>query len=184
MEELNNFKNKIKKVNSSREHKVRDSYGTYDAYKYYRKNKPKESKYVLTESQYFNIIRSINKQLANNLLNGETVVFPHRMGSLILKKKESVISFKDGKLKTNLPVDWDSTLKLWYEDKESFENKVLIRMEERDLYKVCYDKSKANFNNKTFYTFNVNREIKVQLKNKIKNEGLDTPYSNYGRTIY
>lgn len=180
MEELNNFLNKVKKVDSSRTHKITGSYGTYDAYKYYRKNKPKENKYILTESQYFNIIRSINKQLALNLIKGDIITFPHKMGSLILKKKEAKIYLKEGEIKSNLPIDWDSTIKLWYEDEESFTNKVLVRMEEKEIFKVHYDKTKANYKNKTFYTFNINRDIKLQLKNKIKNKELDTPYYNYG----
>ena len=61
-----------------------------------------------------------------SFIKGNDVTFPHRMGTLEARKIKSSISFKDGKLKTNLPVDWDKTLKLWYEDVESFNNKTLI----------------------------------------------------------
>ena len=57
------FISNIKNVTGNRKHKINNSYGVYDAYKYYRKNKPKDSKYILSESEYFNIIRSVNKQL-------------------------------------------------------------------------------------------------------------------------
>ena len=70
MEQLSEFKKKIKKVNSSRVHKITGSLGVYDAYKNYRKHRPKEKKYVLTESQYFSIVRQINNLLADELSVG------------------------------------------------------------------------------------------------------------------
>ena len=68
METLGEFKRRIKKVNQPREYKVRNSLGVYDGYKYYRKNKPDNKEYVLTESQYFAIIRKINLLLVDELL--------------------------------------------------------------------------------------------------------------------
>ena len=87
------FISNIKNVTGNRKHKINNSYGVYDAYKYYRKNKPKDSKYILSESEYFNIIRSVNKQLVCNILNGENIKFPYRMGYLELRKTPSKISF-------------------------------------------------------------------------------------------
>ena len=55
------FLNKVRKVKESRNHKVKNSYGIYDGYKFYRKNKPNDPKYVLTESQYFAITRKVNE---------------------------------------------------------------------------------------------------------------------------
>jgi len=62
------------------------------------------------------------------------------MGSLEIRKKPSRISIVDGKLVTNLPIDWDATLRLWYEDKESFDNKTFVRVENEEIYKVYYNK--------------------------------------------
>lgn len=184
MKEIDNFLKKVKKVNNNRKHKVSNSYGVYDGYKYYRKNKPKELKYIISESQYFFIIREINKLLIEDILNGENIKFPCRMGQLELRKRNSKISFKDGKLITNLPIDWDKTLKLWFEDSEAYNKKILIRIEDKEVYKVYYNKSTAIYNNKSFYDFNVNRELKLKIKEKIKNGSLDTPYYNYGGTIH
>ena len=44
-------------------------------------------------------------------------------------------------------------------------------MEENEIFKVVYNKSKANYNNKSFYEFVINRDLKKRLKQKIK-EGL------------
>jgi hypothetical protein len=44
------FIDDIKKIKEKRNHKIKNSYGVYDAYKYYRKNKPKDKKYILKDS--------------------------------------------------------------------------------------------------------------------------------------
>lgn len=169
----NDFVATTRKLKEPRNHKVKNSYGVYDGYKYYRKNKPKDSKYILTESQYFSIIRKINKLLGDNLVKGNDVTLPCRLGRLELRKNNVNITIKDNKVKANLPIDWDKTLKLWYEDEESYKNKTLIKMEEKEIFKIHYNKSIANYNNKSFYQFNVNRELKKRLKESIKNDNID-----------
>lgn len=171
--ELIDFINNVKKVNSSRKHKINNSYGVYDYYKYYRKNKPKENKYVLTESQYFSIIRTINKLIAERLILGEDIKLPCKMGNLELRKYNTKIQFDGKKIKDNLPIDWDKTLKLWYEDKESYESKTLVKAEEKEIFRFYYNKIKANYNNQVFYQFLINRDIKKRVKNKIKQGEID-----------
>ena len=99
--------------------KVRNSWGVYDYYKFYRKNKPQGHEYVLTESQYFAIIRKINQKLADRLLSYEPVEFPQSMGILEIRKKQNIDRIVDGKLVTAKPIDWDTTIKLWHEDAEA-----------------------------------------------------------------
>ena len=168
MMDITQFMNSVKKVNNHRNHITNNSYGVYDGYKYYRKNKPIGKDYILTESQYFAIIRTINKLLAESLLDGDDISFPHRMGKLEVRKYKSIIKSDGKKIRTNLPIDWNSTLRLWYEDKESYKNKTLIKIPEKEIYKIYYNKNIANFNNKSFYEFKVNREFKLKLKDKIK----------------
>ena len=167
------FKFNVQHLNSLRIHKVKNSYGVYDGFKYYRKNRPKEHKYVLTESQYFSIIRRVNELLGEALINGEDVTLPYRLGRLEIRKYEARITTDGKKIKTNLPIDWDRTLKLWYEDKESYKNKTLIKVEEKEIYKIYYNRNVAEFTNKAFYQFDVNRELKRRLKQNIKEGKLD-----------
>ena len=108
-----NFRKEILKLTDNRVHKVTNSLGVYDAYKYYRKHRPKESKYVLKESQYFSIIRRVNEHLSELLIEGNDIILPLNMGQIELRKFTPVIKFEDGKVKTNLPIDWPETLKLW-----------------------------------------------------------------------
>lgn len=169
MESLIEFKKRVRKVFTPRKHDIRNSLGVYDGYKYYRKNKPKDKKYILTESQYFSIIRQINNILADEITVGKDVVLPSKMGKIELRKYESSIKIDgNGKVVTNLPVDWNNTLKLWYEDPEAYKNKTLLRLNEQEMYKIVYNKENANFNNRAFYEFVFNKDLRIRLKRNIK----------------
>lgn len=176
---LEDFKRTTLKLNEPRTHKVTGSLGVYDAYKYIRKNKWFNIGRPLSEHEFYSIIRKVNEYLADSLLRGHDIVLPHKMGRIEVKKYEARITLEGNKVKTNLPIDWDRTLKLWYEDEESYKNKTLIKMEEKEIFKVCYNKSKADFNNKSFYQFDINRDLKRRLKQQIKNGALDA-FSMYG----
>ena len=168
------FKSVIQGLQNTRTHKVTNSLGSYDAYKYIRKNKWFNIGRPLTEHEFYQIIRRINNYLAEDLINGNDVIFPNRMGKLELRKRNSLpIIDKNGNLKVTYAIDWDNTLKLWYEDEEAFNNKTLVRLPERNIFRIKYNKNTANYNNKSFMEFQVNRNIKVRLKQKIKNNEID-----------
>lgn len=172
-EEISDFRRKVLKLNESRTHKVRNSNGVYDAYKWIRKNKWLDIGRPVTEHEFYTIVRQVNNLLAENILSGEDIVLPHRLGTIELRKYDTRISFRDGKLVTNLPIDWDRTLKLWSEDEEAYKDRTLVKMEEKETFKVFYNKRTANYENKSFYTFEVNRDLKRRLKQKIKNKLID-----------
>lgn len=167
------FIKEIKKVNNERHHRVTNSYGSKDAFHFYRKIRPQENKYVLTDCEYLKIIRLINDQLRLKLIQGEDVLLPERMGRLELRKTKPVIKFEDGKLKTTLPVNWNATLKLWYDNPQSKNKKQLVRQENDYTFKIHYNRNKANYNNKSFYEFFANRDIKIGLKKNIKLNKID-----------
>lgn len=167
------FKKKVQHITSNRKHKVTNSLGTYDAYKWIRKNNWLNIGRPLTEHEFYSIIRKVNKYLADDFLKGYDIKLPHRMGSIELRKYDANIYIKDGKVKTNLPIDWNKTLKLWYEDEESYKNKTLIKVEEKEIYKIYYNKRLANYNNKVFYELNINRELKKRVKDSINEGRLD-----------
>ena len=159
----------IKKVTGPRHHKVNNSLGVYDAYRWYRKNKPKDKKYILTSSQYFKIIRTLNQALAQQLIDKGKIVLPERLGIVEIKKYTPTIKLENNKVKTNLPIDWGATLNLQCEDKECKQNKTLVRKNVAYVFKIRYDKTKANYNNKSFYQFTPNRQLKIALKDVINN---------------
>ena len=121
---LEDFKRTTLKLNEPRTHKVTGSLGVYDAYKYIRKNKWLNIGRPLSEHEFYSIIRKVNEYLADSLLRGHDIVLPHKMGRIEVKKYEARITLEGNKVKTNLPIDWDRTLKLWYEDEESYKNKL------------------------------------------------------------
>ena len=170
---LNDFLNSIKKANDPRTHKVSNSLGVYDAYKWIRKNKWLNIGRCLTEHEFYSIIRRVNNYLAESLILGNDIILPNKMGRLELRKYDVRFSFKDGKVKNNLPIDWDKTLKLWHEDEEAYRDKTLVKIEEKEIFKVYYNKHLADYTNKVFYEFNVNRELKTRIKQRIKEGRLD-----------
>lgn len=171
--ERKKFESDVKKAGKKRVYKVTGSHGVREAFAYYRANRPRESEYVLSDCQYFSIIRKINDILRKYLADGNEIDLPESMGKLEIRKRPTITEFREGKLYTNLPIDWDSTLKLWYEDEESYSSKRLVRQEVREIFRVFYNKYRADYTNKTFYKFQANRELKKMLSKKIKSNELD-----------
>lgn len=167
------FKREVQRLNDTRNHKITGSLGVYNAYKYIRKNHWFNIGRPLKEGEFYRIVRGINSYLAQELSLGKSINLPHRMGTLELRKRPSRVQIVDGKLVTNLPIDWDATLKLWCEDEESYNNKTLVRIENEEVFKVYYDKRSANYNNKSFYEFRPHRELKRKLSKSAKEGILD-----------
>ena len=165
---MDEFRKQVLKINGPRVHKVNNSYGVYDIYKYIRKNKWFDIGQPVTEHQFYSIIRRKNNLLADALIHGHDIELPCRMGVIEVRKYDARISIENGKVKTNLPVDWDRTLKLWSEDEEAYKERTLVKMEEKEIFKVCYNKTRADFQNKGFYQLQINRDLKIALKKKIK----------------
>ena len=167
------FKSEVQHLSSPRKHKVTNSIGVYSAYKWIRKNRWLNIGRCLTEHEFYSIIRKVNDYLADSFLHGNDIKLPHRMGRIELRKYDVRINLDGEKVKTNLPIDWDKTLKLWYEDEKSYKEKTLVKVEEKEIFKVYYNKQSADYNNQVFYEFNVNRELKKRLKQRIKEGKLD-----------
>lgn len=162
------FKSRVKKVQEHRVHRVTNSYGMKEACYYYKSHCGK-----VEESTFRKIIKLINLSLQEQLANGEDIHFPKRMGFLELRKFKTKTEFIDGKLKTNLPIDWDATTKLWYEDEEARRRKQKVRIETPEIFRVFYKKTTANYNNKMYFQFITNRTLKLMLKRNITEGKID-----------
>lgn len=165
---LEEYINSVKKVNSSRHHRVTHSYGMKEAYAYFRKHRKD-----IDSTTFRRVVQLINSLLQEQLSNGEDVHLPQRMGYLEVRKFDTKVEFRDGKMVTNLPIDWDRTLKLWYENKEAEKKKIKVRLETPTIYRVLYKKSNATYKNKAFYEFSTNRELKQALKRNILANKID-----------
>lgn len=171
MTEFEEFKNQIVKASQSRKPKVTNSLTTESIFLDLKRNKL-ISRHV-SKKMFRSIVREFNYLLAEELSQGGDITFPYNMGRIEIRKHKPVVKFKDGKLYNGMPIDWEATLKLWYEDEECKSNKQLVRRIEKETFKVFYNKSRADYNNRTFYDFQVNRELKRSLKDKIKNREID-----------
>lgn len=178
------FRNEItKNVKGYRKFKVSGSWGIYDAYKLIRRHKWYDIGRPVTEKEFYAIVRQINNILADNIAIGNTIHLPCKMGKLELRKEQRGVYFHDGKMKVTYPIDWQATLKLWFEDEEAREQKLLIRTNSKYVYRVNFNKHDATFNNKIFYDFTLNRFIKKKLKININNGIIDSVYGTQ-HTIY
>lgn len=153
----------IKNVTKPRNHTIKNSIGVEDFVYYYLKENKK-----LSSSTIRSIIKSINCELAKELSEGKEIKFPKQMGSLEVRSNDTYVKFQDGKLKTNRMVDWNATLKLWYNDKEAKNKKQLVRLENKKIFSVFYNRGKAKYNNQIFYEFIPNRALKQKIKENIQ----------------
>ena len=167
------FRKRVIRGNEHHTFEVTNSNGTKEAWRWLKKNRWLDLGQPVTEREFVIIIKTINLHLRDQLIQGKDIDLPHRMGRIEIRRFEAKLEFKDGKLITNLPVDWKRTLELWYEDESAKESKTLIRQENRTRYSIHYDRTKALYNNKAFYQFIPNRDVKVGLKENIINGGLD-----------
>lgn len=172
--EYNEFLEKVQKKRTPKKAKVRNSWGVYDAYKLIRKNHWYNIGMMVSQHDFYSIIRMVNDMLASEFLKGNDIHFPHGMGVLETRKLPRGVYMQDGKVRNSYPVDWDKTLKLWFEDEEAHRDKILIRYETQFVFKIFYNRFKATYVNQIFYEFAPNRFLKRALKDSINKGKIDT----------
>lgn len=170
--EFNDFRKSVLKVKNKREHKIKNSFGVRDAFKLCKKEKLFNNN-IVTEKDFYSIIRTVNNLIAQELINGNDVRLPQRMGQLEIRKYDTYVKFVEGKLKTNRGIDWQATLKLWYDDEEAKDSKMLVKTEDKEVFKVFYNKMIANFINKTIYQFKPHRELMLSVRKAGKEGNID-----------
>ena len=158
------FIDNIKNVKGSRKHEFSNSYTVRDYYWYFRKYNKE-----LTETQFSSILEELLKRGRDLLINGKDFKFPGRFGMLEIRKRERKVKIVDGKLKVNLPINWNETLKLWYSDEKAKQKRTLVRCDVPSIFGVNYNKRNALYKNKAFIEFRTNREFKLLLKKEIQN---------------
>jgi len=174
---LNDFKNSImpnRTGKGKRNIKITNSWGVYDAYKTIRKNGWFNIGKPVSEKDFYAIIRGVNNLLANEIVLGHKVALPEQMGKFELMKYEKGVSIVNGKLKNTYPIDWDKTIRLWFEDKEAYDERILVRNEQPFVYHVTYRKEDATYENKTFYQFQLHQRLRKILSHNIKKGITDT----------
>ena len=161
-----------------RHHKIKSHYGSRDYYRYY-----KQQGGTLDYLTFSGILRDYNVGSHDYIISKNyRYRLPKRMGIITITKYKNYVTFENGELKTNLPIDWNATLNLWEADEQAKANKVILRVENthsnRYTFKLRYLKSQANYRNKTVYSMNFNRTLKNKLTKAIHN-GFDTMATTY-----
>ncbi len=149
---------------------ITNLYGTRDIYRLLRKERKHPN---IDELTFSKIINAINKELVSIFLEEGEIPLPYQMGHIELRKHKTNIKVINGKVKTDLPVDWKRTLQLWKEDKEAKNSKLLVRHNIPIVYKISYRKAKATYKNKVFYHFRPMRAFKKALVPKLQYNELD-----------
>lgn len=168
------FRNKVLKTNKKGAiFKIRNSKGNRDAYNYINAN-IFPIKDQVTEKQFGRIISAINKYVIGITLKGLCFSFPYKLGQLRIGRAKRRIAFDEhGNLKTNMQIDWNSTLKLWYDYPEEHKNKTLVKTEDSHLYKIVFSKHHMEVKNKDYYNFVPSRTYKSILKEHIRNNDIN-----------
>ena len=171
------YRKEVLKVYDKDVFEVRNSYGIKDAYRWCIKNKL-IGKHV-KESDFRVIINTINEKICDKVVEGHKVTLPAFMGSIFLLKRENDNIFNN-KDKCTMPVDWLSTMELWYDDEDAREKKMIVRYEPKEVFKVMYTKGK--YKNVTYFRFYPMRAMKLKLKKAIQENKTDAllRYRYYG----
>lgn len=160
----------------SKPYKLGHCLGARDAFHWVRKNKWKalEGK-PCDKLLYSQIISAVNKELAELLLEGHRIEFPHQMGSVLLSCYPAKVKVVDGEIKTNYKNDWQKTLQYMWENRGEEGEHTRIKRVETRICRIRYSKKGARFQNRYFYLFRANRSLartlgRLSAKQKINAE--------------
>lgn len=166
--------------NKRTEGKIKTHYGKKDYYKYFKINNPDLN---ITAKTFSDVISDFNKEIINLIIE-ENLEYniPYLGSSISIKKNKRVPKIVNGKLYNTSPVDWVATNKLWDEDKEAREKKLLVRYlnnhTSKFVFKIQFKKYNNYFLNKNIYSFESNRVFKRLLGKRINDENKDK-YDTY-----
>ena len=148
--------------------KLNSDFGVKDYYSYYkhtvwryqggktqrgtfRKRMNKNGKWTISPVLYRKILCSINLLLLEATLKGEDIELPVDFGTIYARHIPVYIKLdEEGNVKTNRAINWNGTLKLWYEDKEARQNGQLV-LQDNCTKKPYIGLMFGDFTNKKFF---------------------------------
>lgn len=155
--------------------KIKVHYGMKDYYDFYQEtyNNPK-----ITKALYNKIISAANKEIIELVLNQNIdYKLPHLGSVLTIRKDKRVPKIKDGKVINPAPVDWVTTKKLWADDEEAKEKKILVKHLNLHtsgyVFRIYMKKFGSSFRNRTVYKFKPSRNFARSLSDRIKDDNKD-----------
>lgn len=166
--------------NPRTEGKIKTHFGMAEYFKYFKKNNLN----LNVDSKIFkNIISDFNNEIVNLVINENVEYYlPHIGSSLSIRKTKKIPTIVNGKLVNTAPVDWVVTNKLWSEDEEARDKKLLVRFNNshtsKFIFRVFFKKYYLTFMNKKYYSFKTCRGFQRLLAKRIKDEDKER-YDSY-----
>lgn len=162
---------------------IKAHYGMKDYYKYFLKLYPLLD---IDRKTYNAIISDFNQKLVEMIIEDNiSYTIPHLGSSLMIRKEKKVPKIINGKLYNTTPVDWVATNKLWSDDVEAKEKKLLVRYTNshtsRHVFRIYMRKYNYSFKNKKYYSFKPCRTFQRLLSKRIKD---DTKYKYDAYLLY
>lgn len=152
--------------------KIKPGYGIQDYYKFFKEtNEDLNIDFKL----YKKVISMFNSEIINLIIEDNLEYnIPYLGSTLSIKKDKRLPKIVNGKLYNTTPVDWVETNKLWSEDSEAREKKLLVRYlnshTSKYVFRIYFKKHKLPFKNKQFYSFKSSRNFQRTLSARINDE--------------
>jgi hypothetical protein len=155
--------------------KIQSDYGMKDYYKYYRENNPDSE---VSRAKFNKIISTVNEEIIEMMLNdGFEYKLPHINATLTIRKDKRKPTIKNGKVINPSPVDWVKTKKLWEEEPDTKEKKILVRHTNSHtsgyVFRIYLKKFGASIKNRSYYKFKPTRKFQRALGARINDDNKD-----------
>jgi hypothetical protein len=132
-------------------------------------------KYNVTKQIYTKILKRFNQELFNLIIDkGLIYNIPFGLGTIKVVHWKKQYKFNEkGDLKTNtFPVDWKTTMKLWSEDEEARNEKLVVyesnKHTEGHIYKTSWSRARSKYTIIKCYKFVPARKNSRLLGKKLK----------------
>lgn len=155
--------------------KIKVDYGMKDYYEYYKDTYTESS---VSKSTYNKIISAANDAIIELMLEtGIDYKLPHLGTTITIRKDKRVPKIVDGKVINTSPIDWVTTKKLWEQDPDAKEKKILVKYLNHHtsgfVFRIYMKKFGSAFKNRTVYKFEPSRKFKRSLSARIKDDNKD-----------
>jgi len=169
--------------NKRTEGNIKTHYGMKDYFNFFKKNNPTLN---IERKTYNSIISDFNQKIVELIIEENlSYTLPYIGSSIHVRKEKKVPRIINGKLYNTTPVDWVATNKLWNEDIEAKEKKLLVRYSNshtsRYVFRIYFKKYNYSFKNKKYYSFKPCRTFQRLLGKRIKD---DTKYKYDAYLLY
>jgi len=158
-------------MNKRTQGKINVDYGIKDYYKYYKNNNDK----VVDSKKFHKVISEFNKRIVDSIINDNLEFTPKTLQfTFCIRKSKRVPRIENNKVINTNPIDWKSTNKLWENDLEAAEKKIIIRYlnnhTSKYVFRIKLLKSGTTYSNKKMYRFKPCRGFQRTLAKRILDE--------------